>query len=77
MFIKSTIIPTTPYSRYRTLIKHSTTRQLERLFNALPIELQKIMDENVDTFTKYIDGWPKDIPYTHKLMIANHLLVPK
>ena len=40
---------------------------MERLFNALPYEIQKITDEKLDTFKKLLDKWLKGIPYTPKI----------
>ena len=50
--IRSTTIPTTLGSRHRTVIHHSTARQMERLYNALPYGLQNIRDVKTDTFKR-------------------------
>ena len=65
--IKSVKIPTTLNDRFRTIIQHSTARQMERLFNALPYRLQTVREVKVDTFKKHLDKWLKSIPDTPKL----------
>ena len=40
---------------------------MERLFNALPYEIQKITDVKLDTFKKLLDKWLKGIPDTLKI----------
>ena len=75
--IKSTIIPTTLDSRYRTLIQHSTSRQMERLFNTLLFSIHRITDINVYKSKKHLDKWLRDIPHTPKLPIMEQQSVPK
>ena len=41
--IKSATIPTALSEKFRTKIQHSTVRQMERLFNAIPYKLQCIL----------------------------------
>ena len=65
--IRSATIPTTLDSRYRTVIHHSTARQMERLFNALPYRLQNIRGVKTDTFKRHLDRWLRDIPDTPKI----------
>ena len=65
--IKSAAIPTTIDGKHRTQIQNSTARQMERLFNALPYEIQKITDVKLDTFKKHLDKWLKNIPDTPKI----------
>ena len=65
--IRSATIPTTLDSRYRTVIHHSTARQMERLFNALPHRLQNIRGVKTDTFKRHLDRWLRDIPDTPKI----------
>ena len=64
--IKSAMIPTTLDNKYRTLIQHSTARQMEKLFNTLPYELQNIKDVKTDMFKKRLVRWLRDIPNTPK-----------
>ena len=61
------MIPTNLDGKYRTLIQNSTARQMERLFNALPYEIQKITDVKLDTFKKHLDKWLRGIPNTPKI----------
>ena len=35
---------------------------MERLFNALPYELQNLMNVETDTFKKHLDDWLRTIP---------------
>ena len=65
--IRSTTIPTTLDSRYRTVIHHSTARQMERLFNTLPYRLQNIRGVKTGTFKRHLDRWLRDIPDTPKI----------
>ena len=65
--IKSAAIPTTIDGKHRTQIQNSTARQMERLFNALPYEIQKITDVKLDTFKKHLAKWLKNIPDTPKI----------
>ena len=65
--LKSATIPTTLDNRYRTIIQHSTARQMERLYNALPYRLQNIREVRTDTFKKHLDRWLRDIPDTPKI----------
>ena len=65
--IKSAAIPTTIDGKHRTQIQNSTARQMERLFNALPYEIQKITDVKLDTFKRHLDKWLKSIPDTPKI----------
>ena len=53
--LKLATIPTTLDNRYRTIIQHSTARQMERLYNALPYRLQNIREVRMDTFKKHLD----------------------
>ncbi|MCP4252991.1 MAG: hypothetical protein GY775_06210, partial [Candidatus Scalindua sp.] len=65
--IKSAAIPTTIDGKHRTQIQNSTARQMERLFNALPYEIQKITNVKLDTFKSHLDKWLKSIPDTPKI----------
>ena len=65
--IRSATIPTTLDGRYRTVIHHSTARQMERLYNALPYRLQNIRNVKTDTFKRHLDRWLRDIPDTPKI----------
>ena len=65
--LKSATIPTTLDNKYRTIIQHSTARQMERLFNSLPHRLQNIREVRTDTFKKHLDRWLRDIPDTPKI----------
>ena len=65
--LKSSIIPTIINDKYRTIIQNSTARQMERLFNALPYELQNITNVETDTFKKHLDDWLRTIPDTPKI----------
>ena len=65
--IKSATIPTILDEKYRTIIQHSTARQMERLFNALPYELQNVRDVKTDTFKKHLDKWLRGIPGKPKI----------
>ena len=40
--IKSAAVPTILDGKYRTIIQNSNARQMERLFNTLPYELQDV-----------------------------------
>ena len=53
--IKSVTIPTALTGSNRTMVHYSTARQMERLFNALPHRIQKIMGVKTDTFKKKLD----------------------
>ena len=48
--VKSSTIPMAINEIYRTIIQNSTARQMERLFNALPYELQSLTDIETDKF---------------------------
>merc|ERR1711951_213432 len=61
--LKSSIIPTIINDKYRTIIQNS----MERLFNALPYELQNITNVETDTFKKHLDDWLRTIPDTPKI----------
>ena len=65
--VKSATIPTTLDEKYRTIIQHSTARQMERLFNAIPYRLQNVKDVKTDTFKKQLDRWLKGVPDTPKI----------
>ena len=65
--LKSSIIPTVINDKYGTIIQNSTARQMERLFNALPYELQNITNVETDTFKKHLDDWLRTIPDTPKI----------
>ena len=65
--IKSTTIPTNVKGKNRTLIQHSTAIQMERLFNAIPYELQNITGVRTETFKKHLDEWLSGIPDTPKI----------
>ena len=65
--LKSSIIPTSINDKYRTIIQNSTARQMERLFNALPYEIQNITNVETDTFKKHLDDWLRTIPDTPKI----------
>ena len=65
--LKSSIIPTIINDKYRTIIQNSTARQMERLFNALPYEIQNITNVETDTFKKHLDDWLRTIPDTPKI----------
>ena len=47
--IKSSTVPTALDAKYRTIIQHATARQMERLFNALPYDLQNMTNVTLDT----------------------------
>ena len=40
---------------------------MERLFNALPYELQNVRDVKTDTFKKHLDKWLRGIPDKPKI----------
>ena len=42
-------------------------RQNERLFNALPYELQNLMKVETDMFKKHLDDWLRTMPDTPKI----------
>ena len=65
--IRLATIPITLDNRYRTIIQHSTARQMERLYNALPYRLQNIRGVKTDTFKKHLDRWLRDILDTPKI----------
>ena len=65
--LKPSIIPTNINDKYRTIIQNSTARQMERLFNALPYEIQNITNVETDTFKKHLDDWLRTIPDTPKI----------
>ena len=65
--LKSSIIPTIINDKYRTIIKNSTVRQMERLFNALPYELQNLTNVETDMLKKHLDNWPRIIPDSPKI----------
>ena len=49
------------------ITQNSTARQMERLFNALPYELQNLTNVETDTFKKHLDYWLRSIPDTPKI----------
>merc|ERR1711895_422063 len=53
--IRSATIPTALSEKFRTKIQHSTARQMERLFNAIPYTLQCISGLSPDTFKGHLD----------------------
>ena len=65
--LKSSTIPTAINDKYRTIIQNSTVRQMERLLNALPYELQNLTNVERDTFKKHLDDWLRTIPDTPKM----------
>ena len=65
--LKSSTIPTTLDSRYRTIIQHSTARTMERLYNSLPHRLQNIRNVRMDTFKIHLDRWLRGVPDTPKI----------
>ena len=65
--LKSSTIPTNIGAKYRTIIQNATARQMERLFNALPYDLQNKKDISTDTFKKHLDLWLRNIPDTPKI----------
>ena len=40
---------------------------MEKLYNALPHEIEKITGVKTDTFKKKLDEWLRDIPHTPKV----------
>ena len=48
--IKTATIPSNIGTRFKSLIHGSTERQMGRLFNSLPYEIQKITNVKKDTF---------------------------
>ena len=60
--IKLAAISTTLDRKYRAMIQNSTARQMERLLNTLPYEVQKITDVKADTFKENLDKWLRCIP---------------
>ena len=65
--IKSMTIPTALSNKFRTKIQQSTARQMERLFNAIPYDLQNKSDISPDTFKGHLDKWLKTIPDTPRI----------
>ena len=65
--IRSATIPTTLDSRYRTIIHHSTARQMERLYNALPHRLQNMRGVKSETFKRHLDRWLREVPDTPRI----------
>merc|ERR1711962_943904 len=65
--IRSTTIPTALSEKFRTKIQHSTARQMEGLFNAIPYTLQCLTDVSLDTFKGHLDKWLRTIPDTPKI----------
>ena len=65
--IRSTTIPTILNGSNRTMVHHSTARQMERLFNALPYRIKKITGVKTNTFKKKLDQWLRDNPDTPKI----------
>ena len=65
--LKSSTIPTAISGKYRTIIQNSTARQMERLFNALPYNLQNLSDVNTDTYKRHLDIWLRTIPDTPRI----------
>ena len=61
------LCPTLINVKYRTIIQNSTAKQMERLFNALPYELQNLTNVETDTFKKHLDDWLRTIPDTPKI----------
>ncbi len=50
--IKTATIPSNIGTRFKSLIHGSTERQMGRLFNSLPYELQKVRNVKKDAFKK-------------------------
>ena len=65
--MKSATIPTALSKNFTTKIQHSTARQMERLFNAIPYTLQCISGVSPDTFKRHLDKWLRTIPDTPKI----------
>ena len=65
--LKSSAIPTNIGAKYRSIIQNVTARQMERLFNALPYDLQNKKDISTDTFKKHLDLWLRNIPDTPRV----------
>ena len=65
--IKTATIPSNIGTRFKSLIHGSTERQMGRLFNSLPYEIQKITNVKKDTFKKHLDRWLKDVPDTPRV----------
>ena len=55
--LKSQTIPTAISDKYRTIIHHSTARQMEWVFNALTYKLQNLSDVNTDIFKRRLGIW--------------------
>ena len=75
-WIRSAKIPTTWDNRYRTIIHHSTARQMERLYNTLPYRLQNIRGVKTDISKRHLDRWLRDIPDAPKIDNLIHLCLP-
>ena len=65
--MKLSTIPMAINDKYRTIIQNSTGKQVERLFNALPYELQNLTNIETDTFKKHLDNWRRTIPNISKI----------
>ena len=65
--IKSQTIPTTLNNGSRTMMLNSTTRQMERLFNALSYKLQTVTGVKTDIFKRKLDKWLKSITGTPRM----------
>ena len=65
--IKSALIITILDNKYRTIIQHSTARQMGRLFNSIPYELQNIKDVKTDLFKEHLNKWLRGIPDMPKI----------
>ena len=65
--MKSGIIPTVLSEKYRTKIQHSTVRQMERLFNAIPYVHLCISGVSPNTFNGHLDKWLRSISDTPEI----------
>ena len=65
--LKSSTIPTAINDKYRLITQNSTARQIERLFNALPYELQNLRNIETDMFKRHLKDWLRKIPDTPKI----------
>merc|ERR1711895_231501 len=65
--IKSVTIPTALSNKFRTKIQQSTARQMERLFNAIPYDLQNKSDICPDMLKEHLDTWLRTIPDTPRI----------
>ena len=65
--IRSTTIPHNIGGKTKTLLHWSTARQMERLFNSIPYDLQRKTGIKKEDFKKELDKWLQKIPDTPRV----------